>query len=164
MVLSMTVQYRHMATKLALIFREGASWNKEDPCHGEVFFRDECVDGEGVENVVSAPQHRDPVLEVDFMLGLSITLFLFVGVLQFYILCSSVQKLSDVNTEMTNMAFHENWYQFTPSIKRVFLLMALSNNLGCEITMCEKLRLSLPSFMSVLNEAYSVALILLKMK
>ncbi|EFN83496.1 hypothetical protein EAI_15431 [Harpegnathos saltator] len=89
------------------------------------------------------------VLEVDFMLGLSITLFLFVGVLQFYILCSSVQKLSDVNTEMTNMAFHENWYQFTPSIKRVFLLMALSNNLGCEITMCEKLRLSLPSFMSV---------------
>lgn len=50
---------------------------------------------------------------------------------------------------MTDMAFHENWYEFGPSIKRTFMLMILSNNLECKLTRCEKLNLSLPSFMTV---------------
>jgi len=51
--------------------------------------------------------------------------------------------------EMTDMAFHENWYQFHPSIKRKFMLMILGNNLKCKLTTFEKFSISLPSFMTV---------------
>ncbi|XP_025162901.1 odorant receptor 49a-like isoform X2 [Harpegnathos saltator] len=197
-VLLMTVQYRYITTKLALIFRKGASWDEgNDTAAGNYSSRvNMSVEKElkmlcryyntvvhqsyllkkllswnlnliyvtSIFRFCFGAIQLSTVLVAHFIVGLSITLFQIGGVMQFYILCSSVQKLSDASTEMTNMAFHENWYQFTPSIKRIFMLMVLSNNLGCEITTCEKLRLSLSAFMSVMNQAYSVALLVLRMK
>lgn len=50
---------------------------------------------------------------------------------------------------MTDEAFHEDWYQFKPSMQRTFLLLMMSNNLECKIAAIEKFNLSLPSFISV---------------
>lgn len=50
---------------------------------------------------------------------------------------------------MTDMAFHENWYQSRSSIKRKFLLMIFGNNLKCRLAAFEKFNISLPSFMTV---------------
>lgn len=92
---------------------------------------------------------------------------------------------------MTDMAFHENWYRFGIPVKRTFILMILGNNLECKLAAFDKFNLSLPSFMTVrlhvyfvyylfinvknflkilliilqvLNQAYSIALLFLKVK
>ncbi|XP_014483590.1 PREDICTED: uncharacterized protein LOC106749054, partial [Dinoponera quadriceps] len=93
-------------------------------------------------------QLEDAVPKANLVEGFSMIMFTLGGVLQFYILCSSVQQLLDASTGMTDVAFHENWYQFGSPIKRTFILMILSNNLKCKLTTCEKLNLSLPSFMT----------------
>lgn len=92
------------------------------------------------------------------------------------------------------MAFHENWYRFEISVKRIFILMILSNSLECKLAAFDKFNLSLPSFMTVrhicifcilfvynitnvknflkillkilqvMNQAYSIALLFLKVK
>ncbi|XP_071637847.1 uncharacterized protein [Temnothorax longispinosus] len=82
--------------------------------------------------------------------------------IQFYILCFNVQKLLDASTEMTDMAFHENWYQSRPSIKRNFMLMIMANNLKCRLVSFEKFNISLPSYMTIMNQSYSIAVLCLK--
>ncbi|XP_072760427.1 uncharacterized protein [Anoplolepis gracilipes] len=86
------------------------------------------------------------------------------AILQFYILCSSVQKLVEASMEVTDKAFHENWYRFDISIKRTFILVIMAGNLELKLSTFEKFSLSLPSFMAVLNQSYSIALLLLRMK
>lgn len=54
------------------------------------------------------------------------------------------------------MTFHENWYQFGPPIKRIFMLMILGNNLECKLAAFDKFNLSLPSFMTVRLHVYFV--------
>ncbi|XP_011688840.1 PREDICTED: uncharacterized protein LOC105450605 [Wasmannia auropunctata] len=78
----------------------------------------------------------------------SIVMFACGSIVQFYMLCSSVQQLVDASQHMTNKAFHEKWYQFGPSVKRTFMLMILGNNLECKLSTCDKFNLSLPSFMT----------------
>ncbi|KAL6259518.1 hypothetical protein P5V15_009435 [Pogonomyrmex californicus] len=92
----------------------------------------------------------------------SIVMFACGSVVQFYMLCSCVQQLLDASKTMTNEAFHEKWYQFGPSVKRIFMLMILGNNLECKLSSCDKFNLSLPSFMTILNQSYSIALLLLR--
>ncbi|XP_012538243.2 uncharacterized protein LOC105837747 [Monomorium pharaonis] len=84
------------------------------------------------------------------------------SIVQFYMLCSCLQQLLDASKEMTNNAFHEKWYQFGPSVKRTFMSMILSNNLECKLSMCDKFNLSLSSFMTILNQSYSITLLLLR--
>ncbi|XP_050463844.1 odorant receptor 67a-like [Cataglyphis hispanica] len=84
------------------------------------------------------------------------------GVVQLYILCSCVQQLLDASIEITDQAFHKEWYQFKSSIKRSFIFMIMANNLELKLSTFEKYNLSLPSFMVILNQSYSVALLLLK--
>ncbi|XP_025265862.1 odorant receptor 67a-like [Camponotus floridanus] len=84
------------------------------------------------------------------------------GVVQLYIFCSCVQQLLDASIEITDQAFHEGWYQFKSSIKRMFMFMIMSNNLELKLSTFEKYNLSLPSFMVILNQSYSIALLLLK--
>lgn len=50
---------------------------------------------------------------------------------------------------MTDMAFHEDWYLLKPSIKRIFILLIMANNLECKLATFENFNLSLPSFMVV---------------
>ncbi|XP_070164778.1 odorant receptor 85f-like isoform X1 [Polyergus mexicanus] len=99
-----------------------------------------------------------------FMEGISILSFAAGSVMQFFLLCSSVQTLSDASAEVTDKAFDEGWYQFQPSIKRIFILLILSNNIECKIAAVEKFNLSLPSFMTIMNQSYSIALLFLKAK
>ncbi|XP_050463833.1 uncharacterized protein LOC126857944 [Cataglyphis hispanica] len=94
--------------------------------------------------------------------GISILSFAAGSVMQFYLLCSSVQTLSDASAEITDKAFGESWYEFQPSVQRMFILLLLSNNLECKIAAVEKFNLSLPSFMAIMNQSYSIALLFLK--
>ncbi|XP_025162887.1 uncharacterized protein LOC105184170 isoform X2 [Harpegnathos saltator] len=70
------------------------------------------------------------------------------SVVEFYMLCSCMQQLQDASKNITDEAFHEKWYQFGPSVRRIFMLMVLGSNLGCKLSTCEKFNLSLPSFLS----------------
>lgn len=51
--------------------------------------------------------------------------------------------------EITDKAFHEDWYQFDISIKRTFMLVIIASNLELKLSTFEKFNLSLPSFMAV---------------
>ncbi|XP_032667083.1 uncharacterized protein LOC116842258 [Odontomachus brunneus] len=84
------------------------------------------------------------------------------GIVQLYILCSCVQQLLDATVEITDKAFHEEWYLQELSVKRTFMFMIMANNLECKFATFEKFNLSLPSFMTILNQSYSIALLLLK--
>ncbi|KAF3054462.1 Odorant receptor 310 [Nylanderia fulva] len=99
-----------------------------------------------------------------FMEGISILSFAAGSVMQFFLLCSSVQTLSDASTEVTDKAFDEAWHQLQPPMKRIFLLLILANNLECKIAAVEKFNLSLPSFMTIMNQSYSIALLFLRAK
>jgi len=57
---------------------------------------------------------------------------------------------------MTDEAFHEDWYSRKPSVKRLFLLIIMANNLKCRIAKIEAFELSLPSFMKVRFYAVSM--------
>ncbi|XP_071637842.1 uncharacterized protein [Temnothorax longispinosus] len=84
------------------------------------------------------------------------------GVVQLYILCYCVQRLLDASTEITDNAFHEGWYLYGRSIKRTFMFMIMSNNLDIKLSTFGKYNLSLSSFIAILNQSYSIALLLLK--
>ncbi|XP_019700466.1 uncharacterized protein LOC105190823 isoform X2 [Harpegnathos saltator] len=86
------------------------------------------------------------------------------GLVQFYILCLCAHQLLDASIEVTDEAFHEKWYQFEPSLKHTFLSIIAANNLECKLAALEKFNLSLPSFMTVLNNSYSIALLFLRVR
>ncbi|GAB1859247.1 OR67C protein [Camponotus japonicus] len=104
------------------------------------------------------------VSSTNFLEGSSIVMFASGSIVQFYMLCFCVQQLMDASRKVTDEAFHEKWYQFGPSVKRTFMLIILGNNLGCKLSMCDKFNLSLPSFMTILNQSYSIALLFLRVK
>ncbi|EFN76121.1 hypothetical protein EAI_08699 [Harpegnathos saltator] len=96
------------------------------------------------------PLHMYPqVLATTFIEGFVIVTFTCGSVLQFYMLCLCLQQLRDASKDMTEEAFHEEWYRFGSSIKRTFMLMALACNLECKISTNDKFNLSLPSFMTL---------------
>ncbi|XP_012234078.1 odorant receptor 49a-like [Linepithema humile] len=97
-----------------------------------------------------------------FVDGLSIFMYACGSIVQFYVLCFSVQQLLDASTEITKKAFHEKWYHYGPSIRRTFMMMILANNLECKVAACDKFNLSLPSFMTIMNQSYSICLLLLR--
>ncbi|XP_032688421.1 odorant receptor 67a-like [Odontomachus brunneus] len=101
------------------------------------------------------------VLSTTLLEGFLVMMFTCGCVVQFYILCFCVQQLQDASRNITIEAFHEKWYLFGPSVRRTFMLMILSNNLGCNLSTSSKFNLSLSSFMSILNQSYSIALVLL---
>ncbi|EZA61768.1 ObirOr5-A5 [Ooceraea biroi] len=84
------------------------------------------------------------------------------GIVQLYLLCSCVQQLLDATIEITDKAFHEEWYRYGGLIKRTFIMIIMANNLECKLSTFGKFNLSLPSFMTILNSSYSIALLLLK--
>jgi len=50
---------------------------------------------------------------------------------------------------ITNYAFHERWYQYSRSVKRIFMFMIMANSLDIKLSTFEKYNLSLSSFMAV---------------
>ncbi|XP_011688844.1 PREDICTED: uncharacterized protein LOC105450608 [Wasmannia auropunctata] len=71
---------------------------------------------------------------------------------------------SHQSTGVTDKAFHENWHLLQPSIKHIFILIIMANNLECKIATFKNFNFSLPSFMTILNQSYSIALLFLRMK
>ncbi|XP_071637850.1 uncharacterized protein [Temnothorax longispinosus] len=102
------------------------------------------------------------VPSMTFAEGISVVSFTIGSLTQFFLLCSSIQTLSDASTEITDKAFNEGWYQFGPPIKRTFILLIMANNLECRIAAIGKFNLSLPSFMTIINQSYSIALLFLR--
>ncbi|XP_011882025.1 PREDICTED: uncharacterized protein LOC105569858 [Vollenhovia emeryi] len=94
----------------------------------------------------------------------SVVFFAIGSLLQFFLLCSSVQTLLDASTEVTDKAFNEGWYEFEPSVQRTFILLIMANNLECRIAAIGRFDLSLPSFMTIINQSYSIALLFLRAK
>ncbi|XP_011688842.1 PREDICTED: uncharacterized protein LOC105450607 [Wasmannia auropunctata] len=104
------------------------------------------------------------VLSTALIEGVMIVMYICGGLVQLYILCLCVNQLLDASVEMTDKAFHEKWYQFEPTLKHMFRMMIRTNNLECKLSISERFNLSLPSFMTILNQSYSFALLFLRMK
>ncbi|XP_012234079.2 uncharacterized protein [Linepithema humile] len=83
---------------------------------------------------------------------------------EFLMMCICVQFLLDASKEITDKAFHEDWYWFKPSVKRSFLLLTMANKLECKLTKFTNYNLTLPAFTLVLNHAYSFTILFLKIK
>ncbi|KAF3430700.1 hypothetical protein E2986_12642 [Frieseomelitta varia] len=82
--------------------------------------------------------------------------------IQFYILCYSIQKLIEASETVTDDVIHEKWYFHDVSLQRAIVMMILTNKLECKLSSLQSIDLTLPSFMSVLNQAYSICLLFLK--
>ncbi|XP_025263028.1 odorant receptor 67a [Camponotus floridanus] len=191
LVLMTTAQYRYIAMKIAMIFHANDEDNKEYSSElnqrQEREFKVLCRHHNSVIHITSLLKE---LLSLNFSLiymnsvfrfcfigimlsmipsttfweGISIIMYASGAVVQLFILCSCVQQLLDASTEITNEAFHEDWYLLKPSIKRTFILIIMANNLECKLATFENLNLSLPSFMMILNQSYSISLLFLKMK
>ncbi|KAF3054471.1 Odorant receptor 416 [Nylanderia fulva] len=158
LVLLITAQYRYIATKLATIFRDENSRNEFDGFSQKYQFKDQSIKLE----MEALCRHHNSVIHLSSMLkkllSVNFSMLYVNSVLRF---CFIGVMLS-TSQNVTDIAFHEKWYQFGPSVKRTFMLMILGNNLGCKLSMCDKFNLSLPSFMTILNQSYSIALLLLR--
>ncbi|XP_032666795.1 odorant receptor 67a-like [Odontomachus brunneus] len=190
LVLMLTAQYRYTARRLALIFQDADKRCKfgEVSCEADqwmdnaikalcrhhttvirlsVILRKLLSSSLSMIYVNSVLRFSftailfNTVLSATPLEGLLVSMYSCGSVMEFYMLCSCVQQLQDASTNITDEAFHEKWYQFGPSVKRTFMLMVLGNTLGCKLSTCDKFNLSLPSFMAILNQSYSIALVLL---
>ncbi|XP_072760429.1 uncharacterized protein [Anoplolepis gracilipes] len=191
LVLMTTAQYRYIAVKIAMIFQENDKDNKEQFSGSNQRKEKEisllCRHHNMVIHITSLLKKMlslnfsliymnsvfrfcfigimlSKIPSTTFWEGISISMYASGAVVQLFILCSCVQQLLDASTEMTDKAFHEEWYLLKPSIKRMFILIIMANNLECKLATFENFNLSLPSFMAILNQSYSVSLLFLKMK
>ncbi|XP_032667828.1 odorant receptor 67a-like [Odontomachus brunneus] len=190
MVMMITAQYRYIAKKLAAIFRDAnlrnelEEWLPEVNRWAEKEIRALCRHHVAVLRISSILKKLlslsfsmiyvnsvlrfcfigvmfSAALTTTFLDGFPIAMFICGSIVQFYILCSSVQQLQDASKNITDEAFHEQWYRFGPSVKRTFMLMIQGCNIECKISTNDKFNLSLPSFMAILNQSYSIAILLL---
>nr|QNL15073.1 olfactory receptor 129 [Aulacocentrum confusum] len=82
-----------------------------------------------------------------------------------YILCSGVQKLLDVSTSVPDRAFHEAWYdRATSTRQKYFILLTTTRKIECRVSVFGIVDLTLPSFMTILKQAYSACLLLLRIQ
>ncbi|XP_011882014.1 PREDICTED: odorant receptor 49a-like isoform X2 [Vollenhovia emeryi] len=194
LVLMLTAQYRYIALKIARLFQDKSEGNQFQSQHSSGLSRGTEKEIRALcrhhNNVLQITLLLKELLSLNFSLihVNSVFRFCFIGIMlstitsttlweaisiimystgaivQLYILCSCVQQLLEASTEITDKAFHENWYLLHPSIKRIFSLLIMANHLECKIATFEKFNLSLPSFMTILNQSYTIALLFLKMK
>ncbi|XP_031771865.1 uncharacterized protein LOC100863329 isoform X2 [Apis florea] len=84
------------------------------------------------------------------------------ALIQFYILCYCIQDLFEASSSIADDVVYEKWYSYDVRFQRVILMISLANELKCKISNFQNIDLTLPSFMSILNQAYSVCLLFLK--
>ncbi|XP_031367934.1 uncharacterized protein LOC102671670 isoform X1 [Apis dorsata] len=84
------------------------------------------------------------------------------ALIQFYILCYCIQHLFEASSSVGDDVIYEKWYSYDVRFQRVILMINLANELKCKISNFQNIDLTLPSFMSILNQAYSVCLLFLK--
>ncbi|KAL6259515.1 hypothetical protein P5V15_009432 [Pogonomyrmex californicus] len=194
LILMMTAQYRYIATKIAIIFQEeynsiesqkkhlsGLDRRKEKKIkalcrhHNEIIYTTSLLKkllslNFSLIYVISVFRFcflgimLSSITSTTFWEAILIVIYSSGAVVQLYILCSCVQQLLDASTEITDKAFHEKWHLSQSSMKRIFILIIMANNLECKVATFEKFNLSLPSFMMILNQSYSIALLFLRVK
>ncbi|XP_025161123.1 uncharacterized protein LOC112590015 [Harpegnathos saltator] len=196
LILLITAQYRYIASKLSVIFRDETTRRDSNDPIGDKNYSTSDLSAQ--KEIKAVCRHHNTIVRVMSMLKELLSLnfnFLYInsvfrfcfigimilavpstnllegsliimyasgGIVQLYILCSCVQQLLDAAVEITNKAFHEKWYLHEPSVKRMFLLLIMANNLDCKLATFEKFNLSLPSFMAILNQSYSIALLVFR--
>ncbi|KAL0114657.1 hypothetical protein PUN28_011744 [Cardiocondyla obscurior] len=179
LVLMLTAQYRYTASKLTILCRDLQSYDdksqRERFMQDRLIEKELKRLCRHQHNVLSISLLLKKLLSVNFSVlyvnnvfrfcfvgvlmstvpslslaeGISIVSFSMGAVMQFFLMCSSVQTLSDASTEITDKAFDESWYQLSQPMKRIFILLIMGNNLECKIAAIGKFNLSLPSFMTV---------------
>ncbi|XP_053989534.1 uncharacterized protein LOC128882018 isoform X2 [Hylaeus volcanicus] len=98
-------------------------------------------------------EHFEKLLVVLYAVG---------AVTQLYVLCFCIQQLLEASTAIMNDAFHAEWYHHNASFQREIAIMTLASKLECRLSIFRNTDLTLPSFMSILNQAYSVCLLFLR--
>ncbi|XP_043507983.1 uncharacterized protein LOC122527671 [Frieseomelitta varia] len=83
---------------------------------------------------------------------------------QFYLFCYSVQELVEASKNVADDVIYKNWYLHDMPLQRSIVMMILTNKLECKLCNLENINLTLPSFISILNQAYSVCLLFLRIK
>ncbi|XP_067207039.1 odorant receptor 85f-like isoform X1 [Linepithema humile] len=190
MILLITAQYKYIALKLSMIFKDGLLQSDRNSSNEKEYYLEKDNDAE--EKIKNICRHHNTIVRITLMLsdllslnfsliyvnsvlrvcGIAIMVFAIPsttplegslilmyasgGILQLYILCSCVQQLLDASVEITDQAFHEEWYRYRTSVKRKFMLMIMANNLDIKLSTFAKYNLSLPSFMTVSLNAYFV--------
>ncbi|XP_011688658.1 PREDICTED: uncharacterized protein LOC105450502 [Wasmannia auropunctata] len=161
LVLLMTAQYRYIAVKLATILRNNISQNEDREFQKKYYSADLSVEKQMKEFC----RHYNTIILMTLMLkkflSLNMSLIFLTNIILF---CFLDIIIINASKEVTDKAFHEKWYQFGPSLKHMFRMIIIANNLNTKLSISEKFSLSLPSFLSILNQSYSIALLLLKMK
>ncbi|XP_019700467.2 uncharacterized protein LOC105190820 isoform X2 [Harpegnathos saltator] len=176
LTLLITSQYRYIASKLSVIFRDKASRNDSNDSTGNKNYS--TSDLSAKKEIKAVCRHHNAIVHVfrfcfigimvlaipstNLLEGYLILTYASGGVVELYILCSCVQQLLDAAAEITNKAFHQEWYLHESSVKRTFMSLIMANKLDCKLATFEKFNLSLPSLMSILNQSYSVALLILR--
>ncbi|XP_014480763.1 PREDICTED: uncharacterized protein LOC106747602, partial [Dinoponera quadriceps] len=89
------------------------------------------------------------VSSTSFVESAGVVIYACGGTVQLYLLCYCVHQLLDATIEITNKAFHEEWYKHGAFIKRIFIMLITTNRLECRLSRFEKFNLSLPSFMAI---------------
>nr|XP_003705289.2 PREDICTED: uncharacterized protein LOC100883629 [Megachile rotundata] len=91
-----------------------------------------------------------------------ITLYSIGALIQLYMLCFSIQELLEASIAVADDAFYEKWCVYDTSLLRATAIMSFGSKLECKLTSVRSVDLTLSSFMSILNQAYSVCLLFLK--
>ncbi|XP_076647565.1 uncharacterized protein LOC143356067 isoform X1 [Halictus rubicundus] len=102
------------------------------------------------------------ITSADAVLTCFIVLYACGALMQLYMMCFCIQRLLEASTTMMDSVFHKNWYEHDIALQRSVMLMILATKLKCQLSRFRSIDLTLPSFMSILNQAYSVCLLFLK--
>ncbi|KAL2728929.1 odorant receptor 67c-like isoform X2 [Vespula squamosa] len=189
LILLLTSQYKYMKMKFGMIFQRednsSESRYQSDRIiekelhsllrHHSIVVRSTVI----LKEILSfniCVVHLDSVLRfcfLSFMFAMNMTLnvegcilisYAIAAILQLYLICFYVQELFEIGSILAEDAFHEEWYFCELSVKKNFKIMIHANNLKCQLAPCQSVNLSLPSFMQIINQAYSMCLLFLKMK
>ncbi|XP_076287620.1 uncharacterized protein LOC143212583 [Lasioglossum baleicum] len=102
------------------------------------------------------------ITSADAVLRGFILLYTCGALMQLYMMCFCIQHLLEASTTMMDSVFHKKWYDHDISVQRSVMSMSLATKLKCQLSRFRSIDLTLPSFMSILNQAYSVCLLFLK--
>ncbi|XP_076647566.1 uncharacterized protein LOC143356067 isoform X2 [Halictus rubicundus] len=145
-ILLMTAQYKYMELKfISILEKDTASMAK----------------GTVSQELRLLTQHHKTV-SADAVLTCFIVLYACGALMQLYMMCFCIQRLLEASTTMMDSVFHKNWYEHDIALQRSVMLMILATKLKCQLSRFRSIDLTLPSFMSILNQAYSVCLLFLK--
>ncbi|XP_012145291.2 uncharacterized protein LOC100883629 isoform X6 [Megachile rotundata] len=102
------------------------------------------------------------MISADDMEKYLVLMYTFGALVQLYMVCFSIQELFEASKAIADDAFYEKWYVYDSSLQRAMVIMTFGSKLECKVSSIRSIDLTLPSFMSILNQAYSVCLLFLK--